>query len=282
LQTESPAVHLPLRQILEPSHRLRENIDAEKLGELADSIAAEGLHQPVGVRGPTESGQYEIIYGHRRFLAHELLRRETIAAKIYPVGYDPLLAAVSENLQRENLSPLEEAHAVQQFVDRGEPDAAIARLFRRSAPWVAARRALLAYPEDVRGAVGAGTLKLGVAAALADIDHAEYRRSLIAEALRTGATAGTAEIWRQHYLVDRERIVSNALVVEEIASRREAWKIMVPCDLCDENKEYQDTRTVRVCVACRNELAAVKAESTRQEAEQDGAHPGALHPPSLT
>jgi ParB/RepB/Spo0J family partition protein len=229
-------------------------------------MAAEGLHQPVGVRGPLADGTWEIIYGHRRLLAAQLLRWESIPAKLHPVDFDPLLAAVSENDNRESMTPLEEAEAVQRFVDRGEPDAAIARMFRRSPPWVAARRALLGYPEDIRTAVGAGAIKLGVAGALADIDHDDYRESLVKEAIRTGATTATAEIWRQHYLTDRERIISNHLVVEEIMSRREAWKIVVACDLCGTEHEYQDTRSLRVCVGCRNTLAQVMAEEAAQAA----------------
>jgi ParB family chromosome partitioning protein len=267
LENESAAILIPLAAILEPSHRLRETIDAEKLGELADSIAAEGLHQPVGVRGPLTAGVYEIIYGHRRYLACKLLNRATIAAKVYPADFDPLLAAVSENLQREQMTPLEEARAVARFVERGEPDAAIARKFRRSPGWVRSRRELLEMPTDLQEAVQSGQLALGVAAALADIDHPNYRASLIAEAHRTGATTATAELWRQHYLVDRDRIVNNNLVVEEIAARREAWRIVIPCDLCDADKEYQDTRSIRVCIDCARQLAQVKAE-TKAEALQ--------------
>jgi ParB family chromosome partitioning protein len=229
-------------------------------------MAAEGLHQPVGVRGPLADATYEIIYGHRRLLAAQLLGWLDIPAMLHPADFDPLLAAVSENLQRADLTPVEEARAIARFVEAGEPDAAIARLFRRSSAWVGARRALLLMPGDLQDAVHAGTLKLGVAAALVDIDHEAYRKSLIAEATRTGATTATAEVWRQHYLTDRERIVSNHLMVEEIMSRREAWKIVVPCDLCHIESEYQDTRSVRVCVACRNALAAAQADMAAEAA----------------
>lgn len=251
-------------QILEPSHRLRENIDAEQLGALADSIAAEGLHQPVGLRGPLQGGAYEIIYGHRRFLAHQLLNRYDIEAKIYPESFDPLLAAVSENLNREQLNPLEEALAVQRFVARGEPDAAIARLFRRSLSWVSTRRALLTMPDDIQEAVGRKTLALGVAGALADIDQADYRAQLLAEAERTGATARTAEVWRQHYLADRDRIVQNHYTIQQIIERREAWVIKVPCDMCRQEESYEHTRSVRVCVRCFNELAEAIREAERE------------------
>jgi len=225
-------------------------------------MAAEGLHQPIGIRGPDTAGLYEIIYGHRRYLAAELLRWLTIDARVYPLDYDPLLAAISENLNREDMTPVDEANAVARFVARGEPDAAIARLFRKSLSWVRTRRDLITYPDDLRTAVAAKTITLGDAAALTDIDHADYRKSLIQEAIRTGATAATAEVWRQHYLTDRERIIGNNLVIQDILERREAWKIVVACDLCDTDHDYPDTVSIRVCRTCRNELAAVKAETT--------------------
>lgn len=268
MPNEHTSRSIPLSQIREPSHRLRESIDAQRIGELADSIAAEGLHQPIGVRGPLADETWEIVFGHRRYLAHQMLRRETIEAKLYPPDYDPLQAAVSENLNREQMTPLEEAHAVARFVERGEPDAAIARLFRRSPGWVKVRRQLLTMPKDIQEAVQLGELGLAVAEQIADIDHDSYRESLIAEARRTGATAATAAVWRQHYLADRDRIIGNNLIIEEIAQRREAWKITIPCDLCDQDSDYQDTRSVRVCVACRNQLTQVKEEARREAQQQ--------------
>ncbi len=244
-----------LSKIKEPSHQLREAIEPQALGVLADSMAAEGLHQPIGLRGPLPDGAWEIIFGHRRFLAAQLLRWPAIPARLYPADTDAELVAVTENLQRADMTPLEEARAIARFIERGEPDAAIARLFRRSAAWVNSRRELLAMPQDLQRAVHDGTLKLGVAAALRDVDHAPYRAQLVAEAQRTGATVATAELWRQHFLADKTRIIGNDLTVQQIVERREAWKIMVPCDLCDKDHEYQNTRGLRVCVGCFNELA---------------------------
>ncbi len=245
---------IPLTDILEPSHRLRETINPEQLGELADSMSASGLRQPIGLRGPLDGDLWEIIWGHRRYLAAVLLKWPTIEAKLYPATYDPLLAAVEENLQRTDLTPMEEAHAVQRFIDRGQPEAAIARLFRRSPAWIRDRLDLLSLPHELQAAIHTGALALAVARPLADIDHTDYRHALIEEATRTGATARVVEVWRAHYLADRERIINNQLVVAEIAQRREAWKIYVPCDLCREDHEYPQTRALRVCQPCLHEL----------------------------
>lgn len=252
---------LPLTLINEPSHRLRESIDAERLGALADSMAAEGLHQPIGARGPLEDGRFEIVWGHRRFLAAELLRWREIEAKLFPSDYDPLLAAVTENNQREDLTPMDEARALHRFVERGEPTSAIARLWRRSSSWVSERLELLALPHELQDAIHDRTLPLGVARVLATVDHADYRRSLIDEARRTGATVRTVEVWAAHYLADRERIVANHMMVAEIAERREAWKLVIACELCGEDVDYSSTRSLRACTTCMDALAHLIEQS---------------------
>lgn len=253
-ETETKYAHVPLAQIEEPPHRLRVTIDPGRLGELADSMAAEGLHQPIGLVEPQDGGAYKIVWGHRRFLAARLLLWIGIDARIFPCGTDPLLAAISENLQRVDLDPVEEALAVRQMLDQGRAISEISRLFRRSAAWVSMRLELLGFHEDLKEAIQAQGLKLTVAQALQDIDHDGYRQELIREALQTGASGTTAQVWRQHYLADRPRIINNALVIEDIKSRREAWVIYVPCEACHKDTDYRETESWRFCVHCSQEL----------------------------
>jgi len=251
----------------EPDHAARDAIDPGRLGELADSMAAEGLHQPIGVRGPLASGRYEVVWGHRRLLAARLLLWPDVPARVFPADFDPALARVSENLQREDLNPLEEARAVAAFHERGKPLAEICRLFRRSPGWVQTRLDLLHFPPDVQAAIASGTLTLAVARELATIDHDTYRGQLVAEAQRVGATSRTAEVWTAHYRADRERIVANVLTVEDVLARRDAWKIYVPCELCGEDWEYSQTRSLRACAPCLAAVAALVEQAAQQAAE---------------
>jgi len=261
---------IPTSCILEPSHRLRENIDEERLGALADSMAASGLHQPIGVRGPLDGERFEIVWGHRRLLAAVLLRWPEIEAKVFPPDYDPLLAAVEENNVREAMTPMEDARALARFRERGEPLSAIARLWRRSAAWVGERLALLELPRDLQQAIDDQELTLSVARALGAIDHESYRQQLIDEAKRTGAKAGTVDIWVAHYRHDRERIVQNHMTVEAIVANRENWKLMVPCELCQEDYEYTKTRSLRCCVECMDAVAVLIEEAAARAAAANG------------
>lgn len=250
-----------MRLIEEPGEVLRAQIDPVRLGELADSMAVEGLHQPIGVRGPVEGGRYEVIWGHRRFLAARANRWDMIMSRVFPPDFDPHLARVSENLQRSDLTPIEEARAIQSFRDRGEPLAAIGRLFRRSDSWVLSRLDLLGIPQDLQVAVQLGAVSVAVARLLADIDNDDYRQQLINEAQQIGATARTVEVWRAHYLADRERIITNNIAVEQIIQERGKYVIHYPCDWCGDNHPYGDTRTWRLCTGCDAELQSARQTS---------------------
>lgn len=262
MQTETVYSSLPLALILEPAHRLRVQIDQGALGELADSMSAEGLHQPIGVHGPDPSGAYEIVWGHRRLLAARLLQWPNIAARVFPQDFDPLLAAVSENLQRTDLNPLEEAQALNRFRERGDSLAALSRLFRRTPSWVSQRLELLDLPADLQAAVAEKRLPLAVVAILSDIDHEPYRRDLIREAERGGATAAVVNEWRAHYLSDRTRIITNERTITELAAARASFVITYPCEWCDELTAFEHTRGLRLCLDCHHQLIVAKHSAT--------------------
>jgi len=247
-----------------PAQPSRETIDPERIGALADDIAANGLLQPLGLIGPAPSGRYRVAYGHRRLLALQLLRWPGAPAIVYPPETDPAELRISENNIRENLTPLEEASEVKRLLDKGMPQSAVARVFRRSITWVVERRELLDLPADLRHAIQSNAVTLAVARVLADVDHEDYRQSLTAEAVRSGATTGVVNVWRAHYLADRDRIIGNHMVVEQIAEARAAWKVVVPCDLCKEDHEYPDTRTLRLCNPCLGEVLRLVEEAAGQ------------------
>ena len=256
-----------------PEDPHREGMDDESLGQLADSLAHEGLHQPIGLLRSSASERFTIIYGHRRWAAASLCRWGEIPARIYPEGTDVLVARASENNNREQLTPLEEARVIRRFVRRGESLAATARLLRRSATWITSRLALLDQPEELQAAVHAGQLSLAVAAALADVDHVDYRQELIREAIQTGATGPTVAVWVQHYLANRDRIVANHMVVRQILEERHAWRITVQCDYCAGEQGYDETRAWRLCISCHNGLvqqqAAARAEASQENGSQE-------------
>lgn len=254
---------LPLLAIREPAIPARLFIDQDALGALADDIAANGLLQPIGVAGPDAAGLYEIGFGHRRFLAHRLLQRTTIDVRRWPTGTPLEDIRSAENYQREPLTPIEEARDVQRRLEIGQSRAHIARLLRRSPAWISSRERLLELPDDLQEAVHRGELPIAVALELAAIDHAPYRRSLIAEALTNGASVATARVWAAHYERDKARIVSNELAAQEIAEARAAFVPYYACDGCRAEVPFTQTRAWRFCTGCGAAIGAALAAPAR-------------------
>ena len=254
----------PMAAIRPPPDPARHAMDTGKLGDLADSIAAEGLHQPVGLVLDVDGDGATLAWGHRRLLAHRLLRAEYIDAKVFPHGTDLELARWSENGQRDDLNPLEEAGEVRRFLDRGYPLAHISRMFRRSEAWTKDRLALLELPDDLKACITDKSLPLAVVSVLRDVDHAGYRESLIREAVANGATSAVAEVWRAHYLAERTRIISNHVTVEQMIAERASFVITVPCEWCGEAAPIEKSRTWRLCDGCHVEVSRARAEAMPQ------------------
>jgi ParB family chromosome partitioning protein len=157
---------LSLREIRPNPYQPRRVFDEDALSGLAASLQTVGLLQPVGVR-PAEAG-YELIAGERRLRAAERLGWTDIGAVVRDVDDRTLLTlALVENLQRDALSPIDEALGYQRLVaefavSHGE----VADMVGRSRPTIANALRLLKLPDDVQDLVHRGTLSTGHARAL--------------------------------------------------------------------------------------------------------------------
>ncbi len=180
---------VPVDQIDTPlgNHRLRD----EDVGELADSIKANGLLQRVRVYRNGSDGRYRLAFGHRRLAAHRKLGSETIPAEVYPAeawNETKIRQHLTvENIQRENLDPVEEALAVSQLVeqlrhedglDPVEAERRAAELIGRQYSWVARRMRLRDLDPKVLDQLRAGGMSLGHAIELAKLADRKDQRDL--------------------------------------------------------------------------------------------------------
>ncbi|MEW2122053.1 ParB/RepB/Spo0J family partition protein [Streptomyces sp. NPDC005474] len=154
---------LKMRQIHRNPNQPRKTFDEDALNELSESIKQHGLLQPIVVR-KVESG-YELVAGERRFRANELADNITIDAKILlPDGeseigaMDSFEKAMAENLNREDMLPLEEARGFKKVLDEkeGATPASVAKTFSKSVQFVNQRLALLALRPEIQAAVDLG------------------------------------------------------------------------------------------------------------------------------
>ena len=139
---------VPIALVKPNPHQPRQHFDPETLQELADSIRVRGLLQPIIVRRGS-GGEYTLIAGERRLRAAELAGVGLVPAIL---SEDDLLeVALEENIQREDLSPLEEAEALALLAqERGHSHAELAQVIHKSRPYVSNTLALTRLPDDVK------------------------------------------------------------------------------------------------------------------------------------
>ncbi|TIX49150.1 ParB/RepB/Spo0J family partition protein [Alteraurantiacibacter aquimixticola] len=163
----------------------RRHFDEDALEELAASIAARGVIQPVIVR-PIGNGRYQLVAGERRWRAAQKAQLHEIPAIIRDLEERDVMAlALIENIQREDLNPVEEARAYQRLAELEEmTQAEIARLVEKSRSHVANLQRLLTLPEAVLDHVEAGRLDMGHVRALVGRENAaELAEQAIAKKL---------------------------------------------------------------------------------------------------
>ncbi len=164
---------LPVSAIEPLPGQPRRHFDEAALEELAASIAARGVIQPVIVR-PLAGGRFQLVAGERRWRAAQRAHLHEIPALVRELDEREVMAlALIENIQREDLNPVEEARAYQRLAEHEEmTQAEIAKLVDKSRSHVANLQRLLALPGEVLDMVEEGGLSMGHARALIGHDRA--------------------------------------------------------------------------------------------------------------
>lgn len=163
----------------------RKHFDEAALAELSASIAQRGVIQPVIVR-PLAGGRFQLVAGERRWRAAQKARLHEIPAIVRELEEREVLAlALIENIQREDLNPVEEGRAYQQLADQqAMTQAEIAQLVDKSRSHVANLQRLLLLPEEVLAMVESGKLSMGHARALIGNEQAlELARRAVSQGL---------------------------------------------------------------------------------------------------
>ena len=168
---------LPLSELVPGVYQPRTRMDEGALYELAESIKAQGIMQPILVRrltGGDNAGKYEIIAGERRFRASRLAGLAEVPVLVRDVPDESAAAmALIENIQREDLNPLEEAHGLQRLVKEfGLTHELAAQAVGRSRSAASNLLRLLNLAEPVQTMLMAGDIDMGHARALLALDRA--------------------------------------------------------------------------------------------------------------
>ena len=183
---------LPVEFLQRGKYQPRQDMDPQRLQELADSISAQGVVQPIVVRSVDE-GRYEIIAGERRWRAAQLAGLPEIPVIIRDVSDQTAMAlSLIENIQREDLNPLEEADALQRLLQEFEmTHQQVADAVGKSRAAVSNLIRLIDLQSDVKAHLHAGALEMGHARALLTLDKVRQRSAaekVVANGLTVRAT----------------------------------------------------------------------------------------------
>lgn len=229
--------NIPLALIAEPELPARERMDAEALDDLKASLAELGLLSPIVVKR-YKSG-FQVVAGHRRFLAARELRWREIRAFVYPANWhDADAAMLHENIVREQLNAAEEAVFFAQLLERHKLDeAGLCRLVKRSPDYIGDRLELLRRDPKVFEALREHKITYAVARILNRWPDEQMRRYHLDQAIRSGTNSRVVlqwwEDWKSYNVPDAKRVNQDTPVPAALTAETHT----VECALCGGFKD---------------------------------------------
>ncbi len=235
-----------IAEIQENTLQPRTDYDEEKLSELIASIKEKGVLQPILVR-ENGSGGFEVIAGERRLRAARALNLEQIPVIIKKVSdHEALVLALVENIQRQELNPIEEAQAFKKLIEDFQfTQDAVAQSVGKNRSTITNVLRLLKLPEEIQKSIFEGVLSEGHARALLGVENLAEQRDLFAHAIarglsvrelehlvRTGFKAAphrkTARVQRDYNVVVLEEELQKALGTKvRILAKKKRGKIVI-------------------------------------------------------
>ena len=223
----------------------RQNFSEEKLEELTNSIRKNGIIQPIAVRpSKSDPGRYEIVAGERRWLAAQKAGLHEIPVTVLDLSdVESLEVAIVENIQRDDLNPIEEARGYKRLNEEFKYDhESISKLMSKSRSHVSNTLRLLTLPSDVIAMLEEGTLTSGQARPLIGISNAS---SIAEEIVSKNYSARKVEyLTRNKKNSDKERVIdTNILKTQEKIQKVLGLKVSIANKKNNSGKisiEYKD------------------------------------------
>ncbi len=225
--------HIPVDKIIVNPFQPRKEFDTEELDALADSLRTHGLIQPITVRR-LSSGQYQLISGERRWRAAQVAEMKEIPAYIRDADDQGMIElALIENIQREDLNPLEVAFAYQQLMEEsGLTQEQMAERVSKKRSTVANYLRLLSLPPEIQKSLKENRISMGHARVLAGIKslmlQLDLHRSILDEGLSVRALERKAKTEPKKATKDTRAISPELQAVRDKLSEQFGTKVSIP------------------------------------------------------
>ena len=206
--SKSDIVEIPIKDIRSNPHQPREYFDEEALRELSESIKDHGIIEPIIVKKSIKG--YDLVAGERRTKAASLAGLTTIPAIIRDFSDRQMMEiALIENIQREDLSPIEEAAAYKNYIDAtGLTQEEVANKFGKSRSYITNLLGLLSLPKYVQKEVTNGTISMSHARVLSKIDDVDMILNLAQKVIDDGISVRELEtLSKEENVIKKNKIV---------------------------------------------------------------------------
>jgi len=233
--------NIPINLIIPDPNQPRKSFDEKTIKELADSISTHGLVEPIIVK-PLEDGRFQIISGERRFRACQLIDLSHIICVVRNDLSDAEIKELQliENIQREDLTPIEEALAFKELIDKyGHTHEQLATKIGKSRSYISNKLRLLRLSSEIKGALEKGEISEGHARAILSVAP-EHHTHVFKEIIEKGLTVREAE---------------------KLARESES----VSCETCDDSSELISVRTLKVVSLILDENGNLKDDVSKDD-----------------
>lgn len=265
-----PEAVLSISEIVRNPNQPRKTFDEDKLAELADSIRQNGVLQPILVR--RKGQKYEIVAGERRYQASKLAGLNEIPAVVREIDDDKVFQlALIENLQRSDLSPIEEAKGYKQLLtSRSLTQEELAKILSKSRSAIANTLRLMDLPVEVQHMMEQGLLTAGHARAILAVPSEEGRiklaKKVVTESLNVRQTENLAPLFSVEHTETRTRVAAPQ------SFKRAARELRKMLDTNVKVKQVRGKNKIEIEFKDEDELARILAQiQPGNEEERDDA-----------
>lgn len=265
-----PEAVLSISEIVRNPNQPRKTFDEDKLAELADSIRQNGVLQPILVR--RKGQKYEIVAGERRYQASKLAGLKEIPAVVREIDDDKVFQlALIENLQRSDLSPIEEAKGYKQLLtSQSLTQEELAKILSKSRSAIANTLRLMDLPVEVQHMMEQGLLTAGHARAILAVPSEEGRiklaKKVVTESLTVRQTENLAPLFSVEHTETRTRVAAPQ------SFKRAARELRKMLDTNVKVKQVRGKNKIEIEFKDEDELARILAQiKPGNEEERDDA-----------